>query len=545
MGTGQAIGVTVSPITAALQTGTMQQFTASVVGTSNMKVNWLVGGVLGGNSTEGTISSTGVYTAPASPPRGTVTISAQSVADPQEFASSVVTVVPPAGNVTVAIAPKSATLSGGQTQQFTATVTGTNNTQVNWLVNGVQGGNATTGTISASGLYAAPPCPSQNSVTVTAMSVYDPTASDNATVNLSGGASGNGNYYVATSGSDSNNGSACSPWATITHAAGQVGAGATVHVASGTYNQNVSTSVSGTSSAPIKFVSDTQWGAKIVGNGDSIWLNSGAYVTIEGFDISASNTTPRLGILSYGQYVRIVGNRVHDIDAASGVSGSGGAGINPNNNGSINSDYTTVDSNIVYNIANAHRPNVHVHGIYINGSKYNTVSNNLVINASGWGIVQDHPGVGNMTAVNNTVVNCDGGIEDGNTSGGAGSDYNYIANNIVVHNTAYYAYEDCCASSNVGSHNTWTNNLDFDTPGGTYRLYYGSPINRLTADPIFVNNTLDHNGDYHLLSSSPAIDAGTSSNAPHIDIEGGTRPISGTWDLGSYEYGSGLGSWPF
>src|SRR5207253_7668327 len=43
--------------------------------------------------------------------------------------------------VSVAISPTSATVGAGGTQQFTATVTNTNNTAVTWQVNGVPGGN--------------------------------------------------------------------------------------------------------------------------------------------------------------------------------------------------------------------------------------------------------------------------------------------------------------------------------------------------------------------------------------------------------------------
>ncbi|MFB3916851.1 MAG: DUF1565 domain-containing protein, partial [Terriglobales bacterium] len=45
-------------------------------------------------------------------------------------------------------------------------------------------------------------------------------------------------YYVASSGSDSNNGSEASPWATIQHAANIVGPGAIVIVADGTYSDS-------------------------------------------------------------------------------------------------------------------------------------------------------------------------------------------------------------------------------------------------------------------------------------------------------------------
>src|SRR5262249_26099829 len=63
-------------------------------------------------------------------------------------------------------------------------------------------------------------------------------------------------FYVATTGTDSNDGSAAHPWKTIQHAANSVGAGATVFVADGTYNEcSVAISHSGTSSAPITFQS--------------------------------------------------------------------------------------------------------------------------------------------------------------------------------------------------------------------------------------------------------------------------------------------------
>ena len=59
----------------------------------------------------------------------------------------------------------------GTTAQFTATVTGTSNSAVNWQVNGVTGGSAATGTISTTGLYTAPASlPSPNTVTISAVS---------------------------------------------------------------------------------------------------------------------------------------------------------------------------------------------------------------------------------------------------------------------------------------------------------------------------------------------------------------------------------------
>ena len=88
------------------------------------------------------------------------------------------------------VAPTSASLSLGATQQFQAIVTGSSNTKVRWEVNGVPGGSASAGTISTNGpataVYAAPAIlPSPASVTVTAVSEADSTASASAIVNLS------------------------------------------------------------------------------------------------------------------------------------------------------------------------------------------------------------------------------------------------------------------------------------------------------------------------------------------------------------------------
>jgi hypothetical protein len=86
-------GVTVSPATASVPAGATQQFTANVVGVSNTAVTWQVEGVAGGNATTGTISTTGLYTAPTvPPPGGSVTVTAVLQADPELFGSALVAV---------------------------------------------------------------------------------------------------------------------------------------------------------------------------------------------------------------------------------------------------------------------------------------------------------------------------------------------------------------------------------------------------------------------------------------------------------------------
>jgi hypothetical protein len=176
------VSVTVSPKTATVITGLTQQFAATVTNTSNTAVTWQVNNVTGGNNTVGTISATGLYTAPAAVPSGTITVKAISQADSTRSDTATVTVVLP---VSVTVSPKTPSVQVGLTQQFTATVANTSNTAVTWQVNNVTGGNSTVGTISAAGLYTAPAAaPSPATVTVKAISAADNTKSDTATVTV-------------------------------------------------------------------------------------------------------------------------------------------------------------------------------------------------------------------------------------------------------------------------------------------------------------------------------------------------------------------------
>ncbi len=91
-----AISITLSPASVSVITGKTQQFQASVINTSDTAVTWQVNGITGGNSTVGTINSTGLYTAPAAVPSPSVVfVSAASHADPTRTATAQVTIVPP------------------------------------------------------------------------------------------------------------------------------------------------------------------------------------------------------------------------------------------------------------------------------------------------------------------------------------------------------------------------------------------------------------------------------------------------------------------
>ena len=84
-------------------------------------------------------------------------------------------------SVGITVLPTAASVSVGNTQQFTATVTGTSNTGVSWTVVG----GASNGTITSAGLYTAPTSvPNPPTVTVTATSQANTAKSASATVTV-------------------------------------------------------------------------------------------------------------------------------------------------------------------------------------------------------------------------------------------------------------------------------------------------------------------------------------------------------------------------
>ncbi len=140
--TVNSVGVSVSPSSGDLEPGASYQFVATVTGSVNRNVTWTVTeGVTGG-----LITNNGVYTAPATP--GTFHIMAISVADRYQTATVTVNVA----TLAVAITPRSVGLMPGGTRTFTATVAGSMDDRVTWLV---QEGSAG-GVITSEGLYTAP-----------------------------------------------------------------------------------------------------------------------------------------------------------------------------------------------------------------------------------------------------------------------------------------------------------------------------------------------------------------------------------------------------
>jgi hypothetical protein len=184
--------VSVTPSSASILIKATQQFTANVQGSGSFSksVSWSVNDVPGGNTTVGTITNDGLYSAPITVPNpSSVTVKAQSSQDATKVGTAPVTIVPE--SVQISISPSSGSAQLGGTIQFMSAVTGTVNMGVIWSVNDVQGGQPATGTIDQTGLYAAPVnLPAHTTVTVSTTSQENNTKQAAAAVTILGTAGG-------------------------------------------------------------------------------------------------------------------------------------------------------------------------------------------------------------------------------------------------------------------------------------------------------------------------------------------------------------------
>ncbi len=203
------ISVSIAPATVSVIVVTTQQFFDSIQGqgVTDLKTIWKVNNITGGDDAVGRIDSNGLYHAPPVVPTlnplHTVSVTAVSYDDPKVFATSTVTITaapvvtinspgssspstPPCTSTSASPTPPAcvtpATSGTANNVTFTATETGGTTTTILWYVGpvgglGVLGGNATLGTIDASGIYSPPFTPPIGQiVTVSAAAQDAPTS---------------------------------------------------------------------------------------------------------------------------------------------------------------------------------------------------------------------------------------------------------------------------------------------------------------------------------------------------------------------------------
>ncbi len=177
-----AIEVTVKPANVSVVLGDQTTFGATVTNTTDTVVSWSVNGVPGGSSALGTVTSGGVYTAPADlPSPATVQVAATSHADPTKLGIGAVAIT---SDITLGLTPNPASVELGATLIFQATVasSGHPDASIRWSLSGPACASGC-GAVDASGKYTATQIlPSPANATLTAQSVADPSKQISAAV---------------------------------------------------------------------------------------------------------------------------------------------------------------------------------------------------------------------------------------------------------------------------------------------------------------------------------------------------------------------------
>jgi hypothetical protein len=185
--------VAITPTTGNVPVGGTANFSVSVTNATNTAVTWKVNGVAGGNATTtGSISATGVFTAPTNiPSPATVSITAVSQQDNRTTSNTAtITIIAAQG---VLVSPSLIVVAGGGLQSFTATQGG-NPIAVTW--------SASAGSIDVNGNFTAPPGPPAGGVvTITATTSTNQTGTASATILLANLLPA-GHYAFAFSGQD-------------------------------------------------------------------------------------------------------------------------------------------------------------------------------------------------------------------------------------------------------------------------------------------------------------------------------------------------------
>jgi parallel beta-helix repeat protein len=358
-------------------------------------------------------------------------------------------------------------------------------------------------------------------------------------------------WYVRATGHDANGGfTPASALRTISEAEDRVSAGDTVYVGAGTYAEHVEIKKNGTAGAYITFIADTD-GAQ----------------TGDAGDVIVSGGSSRLGFYFEGDYLRAVGFH---------VSYAKDEGVKTNG-----CSFVSIESFTIYYSG---KEGIHMHGgsdvTILNCTVHHSGSEGMRVHgdritvtgctaySNGKQGIQVDPGTSGCTVsgcvsysnteegfeIHNkmTIFNClaysnvkSGFLLDSVDSGSA------FYNCTSVDNQQYGVELKSGTISLLNNIFAWNKELGLkgnDSAASDFNLYWANRestaedwsnqidgcsvgANDFMADPLFVNRA---GLDFHLTSSSPAVDAGTSATAPTTDFEGHSR--TGDIDIGADEY---------
>ncbi len=284
-----------------------------------------------------------------------------------------------------------------------------------------------------------------------------------------------------------------------------------------------------------------------VSSGIGVWSCSNIFIDGNEVELACNDGLQECITVAITNIFEVKNNHVHH----GGPANNGGEGIdvkNGSSNGKVYKNhvhnmnrqgiYVDAWENHTYNI-DVYQNIVHhcAHGITLaseagglleNIRIYNNIAYNneeVGIWIADWSSAPQQP-MNDINVINNTLYN------NGNEWGGGIFLMNSYAENVVIRNNIccqnlsfQIALEGIPLDSVTVDHNL------IDGYMGYFGEIYGDDF--VEGDPLFVDST---EADFHLLESSPAIDSGSSDDAPNFDFDGNTRPQGTEYDIGAYEY---------
>jgi hypothetical protein len=337
------------------------------------------------------------------------------------------------------------------------------------------------------------------------------------------GPSRGGAYYVSTTGSDSNPGSAEAPWRTVQKALDTLGPGERALVRGGIYSEDLFMSRAGSAQAPITIAAypgETAVLRPAATSGDTyaIIFSEAAYVRLQGFLIEGSTGTSAANIYVTGSshHIEIAGNEIRK--------------------GQDQGIYADATTSYVYLLGNRVHDNGwnHVadqhqsHGIYIKGA-HDLIANNIIYNhpygfgLQLWGANHD------TVVIDNTIA---GSGHSSIIVGGPGTGvYNITITNNVLHGGSWGVQMDTtCPTGPI----TVERNLMHAYKEGAIESGCGtvSAAANILADPGFVDYAAR---DLRLQAGSPGLEIASAEWSAPRDIEDRSRPQGAGPDIGAFE----------
>lgn len=390
-------------------------------------------------------------------------------------------------------------------------------------------------------------------------------------------------YYVATNGSDSNNGSIGSPWATVQYAGRTARPGDTVLVRGGTYNEGEiwlradyghcgtpgrlliikaypgetplfvnanrpfivecdhirleglhfrngkDVSIRGLNRTAIQIVNNTFMGSGYAW--DAIGTN-GNNILLEGNVCDISGNT--VGTQGHCYYIAHGTNIIVRNNVAKGMTGYGihvfdqRRSEDPSGFERLIKD-VIIEGNIV---SNSQQRSGIILAAYDHARIENVmIRNNIVFNNADNGIYV--PGIAsNLKVYNNTVFGNRGSAAFFTNANSTDVNGVVIKNNIfdITGQIGTWGFAHHVVNQYSNPTVALENNLYWPTPPKLYNISDPSPK---TGNPLFVNPSIQ---DFHLQSGSAAIDKGLALTDVPTDKDGIRRPVGSAYDIGAYEF---------